>query len=146
MGKAVNNSADLPRMVAATKPGTRVTLQVWRKGKVRDIAVLVGQIVEEKPVTRSARGNRVPEQAANRLGLIVGELTPEQRRELRLEGGLLIEEVRNASARADLRQGDIIVAVISKGATHRGSNGGSVEQTAGLVRQGRKHHLADPPR
>lgn len=116
-GKAVNNSADLPRMVAATKPGSRITLQVWRKGKVRDIVVLVGQIVEEKPAARAARGNRGPEQAANRLGLIVGELTPEQRREFRLEGGLLIEEVRNAGARADLRQGDIIVAVISKGAT-----------------------------
>ncbi|WP_306603425.1 DegQ family serine endoprotease [Azonexus sp.] len=116
-GKVVNNSADLPRMVAVTKPGSRATVQIWRKGKVRDVAVLVGQIVEEKSAARSARGNRAPEQAANRLGLVVSELTPEQRREMRLEGGLLIDEVRSASARADLRQGDIIIAVISKGAT-----------------------------
>ena len=116
-GKVVNNSADLPRMVAVTKPGSRATVQIWRKGKVRDVAVLVGQIVEEKSAVRSARGNRAPEQAANRLGLVVSELTPEQRREMRLEGGLLIDEVRSASARADLRQGDIIIAVISKGAT-----------------------------
>jgi serine protease Do len=116
-GKTVVDSADLPRMVAATKPGARSSVQVWRKGKLRDIAVVVGQIVEETPSARPLRGNRAPERAANRLGLIVGELTPEQRRELRLEGGLLVEEVRNANPRNDIRQGDIIIAVISKGAT-----------------------------
>ena len=117
-GKVVNNSADLPRMVAATKPGTRSVIQVWRKGKVRDIPVQVGQIVDERQASsRPARGGRAPEQAANRLGLVVSELSPEQRRELRLEGGLLVEEVRGNSARADLNQGDIIVAVISRGST-----------------------------
>jgi serine protease Do len=116
-GKSVNNSADLPRMVAATKPGARSSVQVWRKGKVRDIAVVVGQMVEEAPATRPLRGNRAPERAANRLGLIVSELTPEQRRELRLEGGLVVEEVRNVNSRSDIRQGDVIIAVISKGAT-----------------------------
>lgn len=116
-GKTVVDSADLPRMVGATKPGARSSVQVWRKGKLRDIAVVVGQIVEEAPVARPSRGNRAPERAANRLGLIISELTPEQRRELRLEGGLLVEEVRNVNPRSDIRQGDIIIAVISKGAT-----------------------------
>ncbi len=116
--KVVTNSADLPRMVAASKPGTRATLQIWRKGKLRDMTVTIGQMVEEKTVVRSTRSSRAPEQAANRLGLVVSELTLEQRRELRLEGGLVIEEIRNGvSARSDLRQGDVIVAVISKGAT-----------------------------
>ncbi|HMV01343.1 MAG TPA: protease Do, partial [Rhodocyclaceae bacterium] len=32
-------------------------------------------------------------------------------------GGLLIEDVRGGTARADLRPGDIILALISKGAT-----------------------------
>lgn len=117
-GKTVNNSADLPRMVAATAPGTRSTIQVWRKGKLRDISVVVGRMVDEPPVrARNQRGQRAPEQAANRLGLIVSELSPQQKRELALEGGLLIEEVRSAAGRADLRQGDIILAVISRGST-----------------------------
>lgn len=34
-----------------------------------------------------------------------------------MSSGLLIEEVRGASSRADLRPGDVVIALISKGAT-----------------------------
>ncbi len=116
-GKAINASADLPRLVGATKPGTRSTLQVWRKGALRDIPVTIGEMVEEKQARLQQRGSRPTEQAANRLGLVVSELTPEQKRELKMNSGLLIDEVRGSGARADLRQGDIVIAVIAKGAT-----------------------------
>ena len=59
----------------------------------------------------------MPEQAANRLGLVVSELTAEQKRELKMASGLVIEHVRGTGSRADLRPGDVIIAVISKGAT-----------------------------
>ena len=49
-GKPINASADLPRLVAATKPGTRSTLQVWRKGTTRDIAVTVGEMLSHAPL------------------------------------------------------------------------------------------------
>jgi len=117
-GKTIATSADLPRMVGNTKPGTRAVLQVWRKGALRDINATIGEMPDEKLAAgRSPRGGRPPEQAANRLGLVVSELTAEQKRELKMNSGLLIEEVRGATARSDLRPGDIIIAVISKGAT-----------------------------
>ncbi len=117
-GKPINASADLPRLVAATKPGTRSTLQVWRKGTTRDIAVTVGEMVDEKTAAnRQGRGAKPPEQQANRLGLVVSELSAEQKRELKMSSGLLVEDVRGAGSRTDLRPGDIIVALISKGAT-----------------------------
>ena len=117
-GKTINNSADLPRMVGVVRPGNRAVLQVWRKGATRDIAVTVGEMVDEKQANaRQSRGSKPPEQAANRLGLVVSELTAEQKRELKMNSGLLIEEIRGSGARADLRPGDIVIAVISKGAT-----------------------------
>jgi serine protease Do len=116
-GKAINASADLPRLVGATRPGTRSTLQVWRKGALRDVQVTIGEMAEEKQARLPQRGARPTEQAANRLGLVVSELTPEQKRELKMSSGLLIDEVRGSGARADLRQGDIVIAVIAKGAT-----------------------------
>ncbi|MGB9194378.1 MAG: Do family serine endopeptidase, partial [Azonexus sp.] len=74
-GKPINASADLPRMVAATRPGTRSTVQVWRKGATRDIAVTVGEMTDEKTASsRPARGGKPPEQQANRLGLVLNEL------------------------------------------------------------------------
>ena len=117
-GKPINASADLPRLVAATKPGTRSTIQVWRKGATRDIAVTVGEMTDEKAAAnRPARGGKQPEQQANRLGLVLNELTADQKRELKMSSGLLVEDVRGTTSRADLRPGDIIVALISKGAT-----------------------------
>ena len=117
-GKPINASADLPRMVGATRPGTRSALQVWRKGATREIPVTVGEMSDEKVASsRPSRGGKPAEQQANRLGLVVSELTAEQKRELKMSSGLLIQDVRGANARADLRPGDIIIALISKGAT-----------------------------
>ena len=40
-GRDVRSSNDLPRIITAIRPGTKVTLTVWRKGAPRDIAVTV---------------------------------------------------------------------------------------------------------
>lgn len=117
-GKAINNSGDLPRLVGSVKPGSRASLQIWRKGSSREIAVTVGEVQEEKlAVNHSGRNHFPSDQEANRLGLVVSELTVEQRRELKIANGLLIEDVQGSISRADLRPGDIILALISKGGT-----------------------------
>jgi serine protease Do len=118
-GKTINNSADLPRMVGITRPGTRSVIQLWRKGATRELSVVVGEVPDDKlaAAKQPQRGAKPAEQAANRLGLVVSELTADQKRDLKMASGLLIEDVRGAGARSELRQGDIIIAVISKGAT-----------------------------
>lgn len=117
-GKAINSSADLPRLVAATRPGARSTIQLWRKGTTRDIQVTVGEMPDEKLAGgKPSKSAKPAEQAPNRLGLVVSELTAEQKRELKMNSGLLVEDVRGIGARSDLRAGDVIIAVISKGAT-----------------------------
>lgn len=117
-GKTVNQSADLPRMVGATRPGTKSTVHIWRKGATRDISLTVGEMQEEKMASlRPGRGAKPSERTANRLGLVVRELTAEQRRDLKINSGLLIEDVTSGAARSDLRPGDIVLALIHKGAT-----------------------------
>ena len=116
-GKTINNSADLPRMVGATRPGGRSVVQVWRKGATRDINVAVGEVPDEKQANAKAPRGKPTEQAANRLGLVVSELTAEQKRELKMNSGLLVEDIRGQGARSDLRTGDIVIALIAKGAT-----------------------------
>lgn len=114
-GKLISSSADLPRIVAATRPGARVSVQLWRKSSLREVHLTVGEVQEEKAqAPRQTRGQR-SEQQANRLGLVVSELTPEQRRQLGVSGGLLVEDLRGNVARADLRPGDVILALINRG-------------------------------
>ncbi len=130
-GKPIPSSADLPRIVAATHPGTKVQVQLWRKGSNLSLALTVGEIQEEKAAPqRRSRGGRVEPQA-NRLGLVVSELNPAQRRQLGLSGGLLIEDVRANMAR-DLQPGDVILAVINRGASIEVQN---VEQFNKLLSQ-----------
>jgi serine protease Do len=117
-GKTITSSSDLPRVVGATRPGTRVSLQVWRKGASKDFSLVVGEIPEEKVATaKGGKSTKPPEVAANRLGLVVSELTEEQKRELKVNGGLLIDEVRSNATRSDLRTGDVILALISRGSS-----------------------------
>ena len=109
-GKPVASSGDLPRMVGATKPGSRVTVQVWRKGAVRDVVVTVGELTEET----AARGPQPAESkaAADRLGLVVTELDAAKKRELGVRQGVLVQDVKSGPAgRAGIRPGDVILGV-----------------------------------
>ena len=114
-GKTIVSSSDLPRIVGNTKPGSKVPMQLWRKGSLKEVSVVVAEIPDEKSATRVSKNVRPAERPANRLGLVLSELSAEQRRELKISSGLLIEDVRNSNSRVDLRPGDIILALISRG-------------------------------
>jgi len=116
-GKAVGESSDLPRMVGSTRPGSKVVVQVWRKGASRDLSATVGEIPDDEGGKRSAgrSGKSAEPPAANRLGLVLVVPTAEQKRALGIQNGLIVEEVRNGGTRTDLRSGDIILSVIIKG-------------------------------
>ena len=113
-GKAVASSSDLPRIVGATRPGSKVSLQVWRKGAAKDLSVTVAEIPAEKTASRENKSAKPTEAAANRLGLVLSELSEEQRKELKIASGLVVDEVRG-QPRGDIRKGDIILALIHKG-------------------------------
>ena len=60
------------------------------------------------------RERKPVEVAANRLGLVVNELTAEQKKELKLNHGLVVTEVKQ-DARAEVRRGDILLSLVHKG-------------------------------
>ena len=112
-GKNVASSSELPRIVGAIRPGSKVTMQVWRKGASKDLTVTVAEIPQDKVASREKRAKPV-EAVANRLGLVLSELSDEQRKELKIAHGVVVDEVRG-QPRGDLRKGDIILALIHKG-------------------------------
>ncbi|WP_018228832.1 DegQ family serine endoprotease [Methyloversatilis universalis] len=115
-GKPIEKSGDLPRLVGGTKPGAASLLQVWRNGAARDVRVTVAELNDDRIDPRKGRRSAAPEAgpAPNRLGLVLSELNAQQKRELKVEGGLRVEQV-SGSQRSDLRAGDVILAVIARG-------------------------------
>ena len=117
-GKSIATSNDLPRVVGATRPGAKAVVQVWRKGASRDLTVSVGEIPEDRVASRDTkRGSKpAPEAVANRLGLVLADPTAEQRRDLKISGGLLVED-NKGTATGDIRPGDIVLSLTAKGVT-----------------------------
>ncbi len=109
-GKAVNSSEDLPRIVGGTKPGSKVAVQVWRNKANRDLQVTVSELSDDR-AGRQARSGKPQPSVAAPYGLGLTELTEAQRKELKMEGGVFVDSVQGAAARAGLRRGDIVLAI-----------------------------------
>ena len=122
-GKPVNASADLPRIVAATKPGARAVVEVWRKGATREFSVTVADTPEDRGGPRAGPRGQGPatppggpgtgpqRQSLKPFGLTVVDVPAEQRAQLRIAGGALVEDAQGPAARAGIRRGDVIAAV-----------------------------------
>ncbi len=109
-GKVVSVSKDLPRMVAAMQPGSKVNVQLWRKGATKEVSLTIGEMPGDGRVVRSSKNDSSSVQIT-RLGIGVVELTEEQKKQLQIEGGLLIDEAKGVNVRSELQRGDIILAL-----------------------------------
>jgi len=112
-GKPVEKASDLPRMVGGTKPGSRSTLTIFRRGSTKDLSVTIAEVEAEKPVAKADAKPAKPKSsnAGQSLGLMVSEVTDAQKSELKIKGGVVVEAVADAAARAGLREGDVILQV-----------------------------------
>ena len=112
-GKLIEKSADLPRQVGNTKPGTVSKLQIWRRGSSKELSITVGEFEPEKPAKKAAAPAEKPatSQAAKFLGLTLSDLTDAQKKELKLRGGVRVDAAAEAAARAGIQEGDVILAL-----------------------------------
>ncbi|HZG21219.1 MAG TPA: DegQ family serine endoprotease [Herbaspirillum sp.] len=106
-GTAIERPSDLPRMVGATKPGAKATVNIWRKGSARDLTVTVVELEADKPKQPEEKKAK-PDNTPNALGLVVSDLSDAQKKELKVDNGVLVENVSGAAAAAGIRPGDVI--------------------------------------
>jgi len=106
-GRAIENSIDLPRMIGESRPGTAVTLKVWRQGETQELRASLG----EAPAEKVARADSESKTKPSKLGLAVRPLTEEERKQIEAEGGLLVEQSEGPAARAGVQAGDVILAL-----------------------------------
>jgi serine protease Do len=112
-GRDIISSADLPPLVGATRPGSTAQLSVFRDGKTLTVPVTVGELPANAIAQASGAGAATPT-ADNPLGIVVEELTAEQRQQLGIdddEGVVVTHVVGSAARRAALAPGDVILMV-----------------------------------
>jgi serine protease Do len=106
-GKPVQSANELPRIVAATKPGTPVTLEISRDGARRQVKATLAEFPSEAVAAQHSAPDA--KQAPNRLGLAVRELAPPERKARGIEYGLVVENVTGQGGQ--IQRGDVILAV-----------------------------------
>lgn len=115
-GTAINDASDLPPLVGAMAPGTRVRLSVYREGKTVEIPVTLTELADTATAAApgSAPGRPSASPSSNPLGIVGQDLDADDRRQLGLKAGegVGIARVEGLAARsAGLRQGDVILSV-----------------------------------
>ncbi len=110
-GRDVASQSQARNTISMMKPGTKINLTVNRDGKPLEVPVTLAPL-DDAPIDTP----RAEAEAAGMDGVSVEELTPQLRRQLRIDDdqdGVLISRVTPASkaAAAGLRRGDLVVAI-----------------------------------
>ncbi|QDC43249.1 DegQ family serine endoprotease [Methylophilus medardicus] len=106
-GQAIDRSSDLPPMVASVKPGSTVSIEVWRSKKLKKLTVRIDEMQ-----TAQAGPAAVPDSQQPKLGVSVRPLNAQELSQTQLKQGLLVEQVsKGPAAMAGIQAGDVILAV-----------------------------------
>ncbi|WP_213955259.1 DegQ family serine endoprotease [Variovorax sp. dw_954] len=106
-GKPIVSSGDLPAVISMAMPGSKVQLDIWRKGSAETITARLGNANDKAEKVASTKD------AADqgKLGLALRPLQPDERREAGVDNGLVVEAARGPAAMAGVQAGDVLLAV-----------------------------------
>lgn len=112
-GRNVEKSSDLPRIVGNTKPGSKSWVTVWRRGAQKELPIVVAEIELEKVAAMQTQEAEITKPSVTQffMGLTVGDLSDIQKKDLKLNNGVVVETVTDPAARAGIREGDVITAM-----------------------------------
>ena len=110
-GTKIDKVSDLPRLVGNTKPGSKVSLTIFRRGKQQQLAITVADVPTDESQLAQASEESSATANAKTLGLRVTDLTAAQKKALGVRGGVQVAEASGPAARAGMRPGDVVLAI-----------------------------------
>ncbi len=114
-GQRIESSSDLPPLVGQTAPGASAKLVVLRAGQTNTIAVTIGELPEDNVAAHGRDPKPIEKEKMDQLGLALSELSAQQRKQLGVGDGVLVERVgEGPGQRAGIRPGDVIQQVDGK--------------------------------
>ena len=106
-GQRIVASADLPALVGTSLPGDKISLDVWRDGKIVTLTATLGNAADK--VAEVAKSDSAAGKV--KLGLALRPLQSDEKREAGISAGLLVEDAGGAAANAGVQPGDVLLSV-----------------------------------
>jgi serine protease Do len=124
-GRAVKEMKDLPRIVAETPIGKKVTVKVVRDGKPVEITAEVGRLEDGEKLVAAQGPTGLETNEAKTLGMTLSILSDEQRKKFNIDAdikGVVVTEVEAGGPAAEKRiePGDVITEAGRKPVTNPG--------------------------
>ena len=135
-GRDVKSSQELPRIITAIRPGNKIVLTVWRKNAQKERTVTVAEMKEDA-AAQPRRGQPAPKEKAkpNKMGLVLSDLTDEQKKEADVKAGVAVDDVA-PTVRGNVQPGDVIIAIVRGGATTEARSAAQVNDALAKVEKG----------
>jgi serine protease Do len=108
-GKQIETSQQVPTIIANSKPGKEISIEVWRDGGTKRLTARPVELREEG--AKVAFNGKDAGDTQSKLGLAVRPLGADEKRQSETEGSLLVEDVTGPAAEAGVQPGDIILGV-----------------------------------
>jgi serine protease Do len=104
-GSPVLDAGQLSQRVGALTPGDKAALEIWRDGKTVSLTATIGS------AAKMASNDDASGSAPAKLGLALRPLSPEERRQSGVSGGLVVEDAQGRAAEAGIQPGDVVLSV-----------------------------------
>jgi len=105
-GQSIVSSGDLPAQIAMAKPGDTVALNIWRGGHSEQLTAKLSG--DKGKAERVADAGSVQK---GKLGLSLRPLSPQEKQQAHVDGGLLIEQTAGPAAMAGVQPGDVLMSI-----------------------------------
>jgi serine protease Do len=127
-GQPLMDSNELPALVAGIAPGTSVNLEIWRNHASKEMSVTLGALEDKRTAANTA-----PHAQGGKLGLAVRPLSPEERRQGNIQGGLVVERASGPAAEAGIQPGDVVLAANGAPVTSADELKSAVDKSKGHI-------------
>ena len=108
-GDAIQEPGQLSSRIGLSRPGEKVTLEVWRDNKLETVVATLGASTDKIDVASKGGDGS----SSEKLGLALRPLNREEKGEVG-SAGLVVENADGAAAKAGVEQGDVLLAVNGK--------------------------------